>query len=50
MNGIFGTLGRWTRKGTGFFLGVALCGFLSASPAPAAELDVFGPPPPAVPS
>ena len=44
------TLGRRVRKPAGFLLGMALCGFIYLSPAPAAVLDFFGPPPPGDPS
>ena len=44
------TFKRPIGKTTGFFLGVALCAFLVASPARAAVLDYFGPPLPGDPS
>ena len=44
------SLGRRIGKPALFILGLTLCGVLSLSPAPAAVLDIFGPPPPGDPS
>ena len=45
-----GTLGRRIREAMYLFLGLALCGVIIISPATAAVLDYFGPPPAGDPS